>query len=103
MERRTCNVKQNKIKNKGKHAKLQRYHHNRSYMHSLYTYLYVGHLDSSPEYSDCHQTLELQTRKIHQMETAIFIPPSKGASSSNLEMFFTDCSLDLETHLYTSL
>ena len=38
------------------------------------------------------KTDKLQTRKIHQTETAMLIPPSEDASNSNLEIFSTGCS-----------
>lgn len=54
--------------------------------------------ESSIEYlMTSSKTVKLQTREIHQTETAILIPSARDAPNSKLEIFSTSCSPNSET------
>lgn len=46
------------------------------------------------------KTVKLQTKKLHQIEAAILIPPSKDALKLNLDIFSTDRSYTQKPSLY---
>lgn len=78
--------------------KLQRNHHQRSWMGNLHACYYGGHWDSSPEHQmPSPKSFKLQTRKCVRLTLPVLLHPLKMLSVQQLEIFSVVCPLDAET------
>lgn len=72
-------------------------HCNRLYLDNLHACCCMSHSRGFTETPSGIIKDKMQTRKLHEIETAILISPFKYALNSNLNIFSTDCSPNSET------